>query len=295
MRRIGTAIALLTLLVVALPTVTAGATCYRVSEGKGTDCFGKSHEPRTMKLDIVDEGEYVFGREQGGVNQNASCANVTDTTPNGATASLHVSFKLAWRDVVIPLAPVRGARHVATYESQPDEDIGGTFSFSGFDSNEQCTPVRWPGTGSCSGAFKVTDPISSLLFVNMPDLNTPDANHVNVEITPIAIPAQGITAAPASCLDDDNPPAAHTFEDAFGGEIRAPDTLLSLDVARSGHSVGSYAFAKGGVPDHIVLPTSFMTDCSEPSLTCTQAWDPPSAGGDVGQGQVSVERVSLHS
>lgn len=291
MRRIGTAIALLALVVVALPTGTAGATCYRVSEGKGTDCFGKSHEPRTMKLDIIDDGEYVFGREQHGSTENAACANATDTTPVGATDSLHVSFKLAWRDVVIPLGPVHGARHITAYESQPDEDIGGTFSFSGFGSSEQCAPVHW----SCSGAYKVTDPISSMLLVNMPNLSTPDPNHVNVEITPVAIPTQGITAAPASCLDDDNPPETHTFENAFGGEIRAPDTLLSLDVARSGPSVGAYAFAKGAVPDHIALPTGFLSDCSEPALTCNQAWDPPSAGATVGQGQVTVERVSLHS
>jgi hypothetical protein len=290
-RRIGTAIALLVLVVVALPTGTAGATCYRVDGGKGTDCFGKSHEPRTMKLDIIDEGEYVFGREQHGTAENAQCASASDTAAIGGTDSLHVSFKLAWRDVVIPLGPVRGARHVAAYESQPDEDIGGTFSFSGFDSNEQCSPVHW----SCSGAYKVTDPISSLLLVNMPNLSTADANHVNVEIAPVAIPTQGITAQPASCMDDNSPPGTHTFENAFGGEIRAPDTLLSLDVARSGHSVGAYAFAKGAVPDHITLPTSFPTDCSEPALTCTQAWDPPSAGGDVGQGQVTVDRVSLHS
>lgn len=291
MRRIVTASALLALIVVALPTGTADATCYRVAGGKGTNCFGKSHEPRTMKLDIEDEGEYVFGREQSGVEQNAGCASATDTAPTGATATLHVSFKLLWRDVVIPLAPVRGARHVATFESVPDEDIGGVFSVSGFDANEQCSPVRW----TCSGAYKVTDPISSLLFVNLPDLTTPDANHVNVEITPIAIPTQGITASPASCLDNDNPPEAHTFETAFGGEIRAPDTLLSLDVARSGHSVGAYAFAKGVVPDRVLLPASFQTNCSESQLTCNQAWDPPSAGGDVGQGRVTVERVSLHA
>jgi hypothetical protein len=291
MRRIGTAIALLALVVVALPTGTAGATCYRVSEGKGTNCFSKSHEPRTMKLDIIDDGEYVFGREQNGVSENAQCASATDTTPNGATDSLHVSFKLAWRDVVVPLGPVHGARHVTAYHSEPDEDIGGTFSFSGFGSNEGCSPISW----SCSGAYKVTDPISSLLFVNLPNLSTSNANRVNVEITPVAIPTQGITASPASCLDDDSPPGTHTFENAFGGEIRAPDTLLSLDVARTGHSVGSYAFAEGAVPDHVALPDSFLTDCSEPSLTCKQAWDPPSAGATVGQGQVSVERVSLHS
>jgi hypothetical protein len=282
-------IALLVLAVVLLPAGTASATCYRVTGGKGTDCFGKAHEPRTMKLDIVDDGEYVFGREQHGVAENATCANATDTAPDGATDSLHLSFKLVWRDVVVPLAPVRGARHVAVHESQPNEDIGGTFSFSGFGSNDGCSPVQW----SCSGAYRVTDQISSLLFVNMPNLSTPDPNHVNIEITPVAIPTQGITSSPASCMDDDSPPQAHTFESAFGGEIRAPDALLSLDVARSGHSVGSYAFAKGAVADHIALPSSFLTDCSEPSLTCTQAWDPPSEGAAVGQ--VSVERVSLHS
>jgi hypothetical protein len=275
----------------------SSATCYRVDSAKRAECFGKSHEPRSMELDIDIEGRYVFGHEQSGVDQNA-CGNGSGTTPNHEAADLAIEIHIDWRHVVVPFGPVHGSRRVLAYESQPTEEIGGSYHFSGFAYNESCTHVSWPAGGgtSCSGVFKPTDSLRSLLFVNLPDTPTPNANHVNVEITPIAIPTQGLTAAPAGCEDNGSPPSFHSFEDAFGGEIRAPDTRLSLDVARSGHSVGAYAFAEQrNVPNTVMLPAGFVNNCGEPAaaLTCNQGWDPPNAGEETGHGEVFIARERL--
>jgi Ca2+-binding RTX toxin-like protein len=149
---------------------------------------------------------------------------------------------------------------------------------------------------SCAGVFKPTEPLHSQLFVNLPASPTPNANHVNIEITPIALPTQGLSVAPAGCEDNGSPPLFHSFEGAFGGEIRAPDTHLSLDVAKSGRGVGAYAFAEQrNVPDTVVLPASFLNNCGEPAvgLTCNQGWDPPNAEEEAGHGEVFIGRERL--
>jgi hypothetical protein len=284
------------LLLALLQPGAAGATCYRVDSAKRTECFGKSHEPKSMELNIDFEGRYVFGREQSGVDQNA-CGNGSGTTPNHLSADLDIQFHVDWDHVVVPFGPVHGSRRVLVYESQPTDELAGSYHFSGFAYNESCSQLSWPaGGGSCSGVFKATEPVHSLLFVNLPDTPKPNANHVNIEITPIAIPTPGLSVAPAGCEDNGSPPGFHSFEGAFGAEIHAPDTSLSLDVAKSGHSIGAYAFTEQrNVPDTVTLPASFVNNCSEPAagLTCSQGWDPPNAEEETGHGEVFVGRERL--
>jgi hypothetical protein len=275
----------------------ASATCYRVAGSKHAECFGKSHEPKAVELTIDMEGHYVFGREQNGVD-HISCGDGSTSTPNHERTELTVEFHLDWQHVIVPIGPVRKARHVEAYESNPTEEVVGAYRFSGFAYDENCKQVSWPGegSGSCEGMFKPNNDVKSLLFVNLPVTPKPDADHVNVEIAPISLPSQGLNVAPAGCNDNGSPPAFHTFAAAYGESVLAPDTHLSLDVARSGHGVGAYSFAKqSNAPGRVVLPGGFVNNCGEPAaeLTCTQGWDPPDAEEESGHGEVLIEREKL--
>jgi hypothetical protein len=264
---------------------TASALCYRVAGSPHAVCVQHGKVPKAMIFDVSASGEFVFVRQDSGVDQNA-CGNASGTTPNGDNEQMTVAFDGTWERVEVPFGPVH-AHTTKTYEGQVDvPDVKAIWK--GFNYDGSCNRVTWPAHGGWCSTSGSVEPHATPLFENVPGSGEATSSTVPLYVSPVELLTP--LGSGQSCIDSGG--ADHAWSDAFGGGIETPAIDIVMKVL-PGKGEAAYNFASGEPGYTVRYPPGFKTNCSDPSaqLTCSEDWSPPgSALGDI---SVEVKRVGI--